>query len=112
MKKYIRLARRLPGSFSSYYPTTLVEQLYSKNKLYYSDQLEYENLFKRVFKVAPFYFDNVFLVDKNTQETIEGPTLNTSSYSDFTDCLIHYFNIPISSALQARIDKAKSLDIY
>lgn len=103
MKRYVRAAKPLPGAHG-YYTTNNVERLFCSSKLYYDEQLRYKKIFKQVFKVAPFYFDDVDLVDDRTQKTIQGVALNRSTYKEFTLCILDHFNISIPANVQAKID--------
>ena len=110
MKRYIRAARIFPGSGATYYATNNVERLFCSSKLRYSEQLRYKKIFKQVFKDAPFYFDNVYLVDDRTQETIKGVELGRNTYKEFTLCILDHFNISIPAAVQAKIDTLGETD--
>ena len=104
MKRYIRAAKHFPGTGCCYYTTNNIERLFCSSKLRYDEQLRYKKIFKQVFKVAPFYFDNVYLVDDRTQETIQGVRLNYNTYKEFTLCILDHFNISIPANVQAKID--------
>jgi len=114
MKLYIYSAKHFPGTGSAYYATNMLEKLFSKTTLKGSlvARDDYMKWFYKTFKVLPFDFDNHTLINRKTQEVIVGPEVNHSSYKDFTEFLINYFNIPISSDLQERIDKIKNSNIY
>lgn len=113
MKRYIRAYKHFSnyGSYASAVATNNLERLYSNNILSYDDQLVYKNMFSKVFKVAPFYFDDVDLVDERTQKTIPGPKLDFNKYKEFTTCILDYFDIPISEDLQAKIDKISEISL-
>ncbi len=104
MKRYISAARIFPGSSATYYATNNVERLFCSSKLRFDEQMRYEKIFKQVFKVAPFYFDDVDLVDNRTQETIRGVELNRNTYKEFTLCILDHFNISIPANVQDKID--------
>jgi len=70
-----------------------IDDLYSSDILYYDDQLAYIRAFKKKFGEAPFYFDNIYLVDMKTNKTIRGVYLNESTYREFTEVLTKHFKL-------------------
>ena len=105
MKRYIRAYKNCPGTGCAKIPTNNPERLIRKSRLRYDDQLEYKRIFKQVFKTAPFYFDDVELVDEKTSKTIHGVYLDRTSWQDFTKCIIKHFNIPVPTKVQAIWDE-------
>lgn len=75
-------------------------ELFSNEISNYRDQLNYKDSFLNKFgdKIDmsdPFYFDNVYIVDSVTGETIRGAQLERDSWKQITNILLKYFHIEI-----------------